>query len=269
MFEIFQYDFMVRAIISGLIIGLIAPVIGMFLVVRRYSLIADTLAHVSLVGVAGSILLKINPIIGSLIISTLASFGMESLRGTKKLSGESILALFLSGSLAIALILFSFAKGLNVNILGYLFGSITTIAPREVNIIVTLGIILLFIITVLYRQLFFISFDEEVAKASGIQVKLLNIVLIVLTAITVSVAMRLVGTLLIGALMIIPVISAIQYKLGFRKSLLLAILFSLLSIVIGLYSSFYFNIPSGGAIVLSSLGLFIGSLFLNRIKLSS
>ena len=266
MIDIFQYDFMQRAFFAGVIISVIAPLIGIFLVVKRYSLIADTLSHVSLLGVAGSILLKINPIFGALIVSVLASFGMENLRGTKKLLGESVLALFLSGSLAIALILIGFACGLNVNFFSYPFGSIITVTVEDLKLMLVFGLIVLGMIFVNYRQLFLISFDEEVAKAAGLLVKIYNLILIILAAITVSLAMRVVGVLLVGALMVIPVLSAMQYRLSFLKTQILAVVFSLIAVIVGLYSSFYINLPSGGTIVVVTLVFFIMSFLTNRSK---
>jgi len=266
MIDIFQYDFMQRAFFAGVIISVIAPLIGIFLVVKRYSLIADTLSHVSLLGVAGSILLKINPIFGALIVSVLASFGMENLRGTKKLLGESVLALFLSGSLAIALILIGFACGLNVNFFSYPFGSIITVTVEDLKLMLVFGLIVLGMIFVNYRQLFLISFDEEVAKAAGLLVKIYNLILIILAAITVSLAMRVVGVLLVGALMVIPVLSAMQYRLSFFKTQILAVVFSLIAVIVGLYSSFYINLPSGGTIVVVTLVFFIMSFLTNRSK---
>lgn len=266
MFELFQYDFMVRAFIAGIIISVIAPMIGMFLVVRRYSLMADTLSHVSLVGVAAAIFLKINPIVGALFASVLASIGMEQLRTSKKIYGESVLALFLSGSLSIAIVIISLANGLNVNFIAYLFGSITTVSSFDIYLISVLGLFVFIMIVILFKYLFLVSYDEELAKANGIKVKLLNIFLIILAAMTVSVSMQIVGILLVGALMVIPVMTSTQYKLSFKKTMILAIAFSLASVIVGLYSSYYLNLASGGTIVITSLLFFIVSLFINRGK---
>jgi zinc transport system permease protein len=266
MIEIFQYDFMQRAFIAGIIIGIIAPLIGIFLVVKRYSLIADTLSHVSLLGVAGSILLKINPIFGALVVSILASFGMEELRGSKRIFGESVLAIFLSGSLAVALILIGLARGLNVNFFSYLFGSISTVSSEDLYLMLLFGVVVIGMIFTNYQKLFLISFDEEVAKAAGLTVKTYNLILIMLAAITVSLAMRVVGVLLVGSLMVVPVLSAMQYHLSFKKTQILAIIISLIAVIVGLYSSFYIDIPSGGTIVVVTLVFFIISFFINRSK---
>lgn len=264
MFEIFQFDFMIRAFAAGLAIAVVAPLIGMFLVVRRYSLMADTLAHVSLAGVAIGLLLGLNPVITAIAASIIASLGIEHLRTTKRMLGESVLALFLSGSLAIAVILLSLAKGFNVNLFSYLFGSISTVSPTDLSITITLALFIVIAVKLLYKEFFFLSFDADLARASGIHTKTLALILTALAAVTVSLSIRIVGVLLIGALMVIPVISAMQFGKGFRTTMLLSIVFSVISVIVGLLLSFYWNIASGGAIVVVALVIFLLSLLLNR-----
>lgn len=264
MFEIFQFDFMVRAFAAGLAIAVIAPVIGMFLVVRRYSLMADTLAHVSLAGVAIGLLLGLNPVITAIIASIAASLGIERLRTTKRMLGESVLALFLSGSLAIAVILLSLAKGFNMNLFSYLFGSISVVSPLDLYLTLGLAVCLILTVKVLYKEFFFLSFDADLARASGVRTKTLALILTALAAVTVSLSIRVVGVLLIGALMVIPVISAMQFGRGFRNTMLLSVVFSVVSVISGLFLSFYWNIASGGAIVVVALVIFLLSLILNQ-----
>jgi zinc transport system permease protein len=264
MLEIFQYDFMVRAFIAGLAIAIIAPLIGTFLVVRRYSLMADTLAHVSLLGVSFGLLLRINPIVTALGISVLASAAIEKLRRERKIFGESVLALFLTGSLAIATVLISISKGFNGSLFSYLFGSIATVSQIDLYLILSLGLVVLLTVYLLYKELFAISFDEELAGVNGLPVKVLNLALVALAAITVSLSMRIVGVLLISALMVIPVLAAMQYKRNFKQTLWLAVLFSLLSVLVGLVSSYYLDLASGGTIVIIALIIFFLSLNLNQ-----
>lgn len=253
MLEIFQYDFMVRAFEAGIAIGIIAPLIGMFLVVRRYSLMADTLAHVSFAGVAIGLLAGINPIVSAIGLSVLAAFGIESLSNSRRIFGESVLALFLSGSLAVAVIILSLAKGFNANLFSYLFGSISTVSTVDLWVTLVLAVVVFLDVVILYKELFFVSFDPELAQASGLPVKALNLTIVVLAAVAIALSIRIVGVLLIGALMVIPVISAMQYGKGFRTTLLLSVLFSLLSVILGLFASYYFNLASGGAIVVTAL----------------
>jgi zinc transport system permease protein len=266
MLTIFQYDFMVRAFIAAIIIGSLAPVVGIFLVVRRYSLLADTLSHVSLVGVALASLFNVNPVVGALIASSLGALGMDRLRSSRKIYGESILALFLSGSLALALILFSFAKGINAGIFSYLFGSITTVSFSDLIIILTFGVVVFTLTGLLFKKFFLVSYDEELAKANGLNVNFLNGLLMLLAAVTVALSMQVVGVLLVGALMVIPVLAASQFGKSFTRTLLISILISLMSSVAGLISSFYLNLPSGAAIVVVALIFFGISLLANSNK---
>ncbi|MHB1118265.1 MAG: metal ABC transporter permease [Minisyncoccota bacterium] len=256
MFEIFQYAFMVRSFEAGLAIGIVAPLIGMFLVVRRYSLLADTLAHVSLAGVATGLLFQVNPIFSAIALSLLASLGIEQLRTSRRMFGESVLALFLSGSLAVAVIVISLAKGFNASLFSYLFGSISTVTPTDLWVTLALAVVVLFAVWLFYKELFFVSFDQELAEASGTPVKMLNLLIVMLAAIAVALSIRIVGALLIGALMVIPVISAMQYSKGFRTTLFLAVAFSLISVIVGLFAAYYFDLASGGAIVLITLFIF-------------
>ncbi len=264
MLEIFEYSFMIRAFSAGAIIGLLAPLIGTFLVARRYSLIADSLSHVSLAGVAIGLLTGIYPVYTALAATVVAALFIEQLRTSKRLSGESALAIFLSGGLAIAVTLLGLAHGFNVDLFSYLFGSITTVQDTDVAVIALLGLVVGGMIIVLYKELFFLSFDEEVAIVQGVPARLLNTGLIVMTAITVSLSMRIVGALLVGALMVIPVVAAMQVARSFRATILYAVGIGFSSVWLGLFSSYYLDIPSGGAIVLASL-IFLGiSMLLRR-----
>lgn len=264
MMEIFQYSFMVRALQAGVIVGLICPLIGIFLVLRRYSLMADTLAHVSLAGVAIGLITKTNPIVTALITSIISSVVIERLRETKKVYGESALALFLSGSLALAVVLISLGRGFNVDLLSFLFGSITTVKGSDMVIILALGITVIAAVVAFYKELIFISFDEETARVSGIQTRLINTILVVLTATTVAISMRIVGVLLIAALIVIPVVSALQLKRGFLQTIIFAEVFSIFSVLAGIFASFYLNLAAGGTIVLITLIIFFTVLIFKR-----
>ncbi len=256
MLEIFSYSFMIRALIAGGIIGVIAPLIGSFLVAKRYSLMADSLAHVSLAGVAVGLLLNVSPVLTAVIVSTITALVIERLRSQRGISGETALAMFLSGGLAIAIVLIGLGKGLSVDLFSYLFGSITTVTSTDIWIVASLGLLVLAITAALYRQLLYIAFDEEAAQVSGVPVSLINSLLIVMTAITVSIAMRIVGVLLIGALMVIPVVAATQFKRSFLLTILIAVGISLTSVGGGLLLAYYFDLAAGGTIVVWSLIIF-------------
>lgn len=257
MLEIFQYDFIIRGLEAGIIVAFIAPLIGIFLVLRRYSLIADTLSHVSLAGVAMAFLFGWNPIITTIGVTTLSSIGIEKLRNTKNIYGESALALFLSGGLALATILLSIGKGFNSNLLNYLFGSIVTVTSNDIITILILAIVIVMLLVLFYKELIYITFDEESAKVSGLPVRFINTLFIILVALTVSLAIPIIGILLITALIVIPVVTALQLRKSFKKTILYSEIFSIFSVVSGIFISYYFNLSTGGTIVLLMLGIFL------------
>lgn len=261
MFDFFHYEFLQRAFAAGIITAIIAPTVGSFLVFRRYSYMADTLGHVSLLGVALGIITGISPIVGAVLVSIVAAWGIDTLRQKEKIYGESVLSLFLSGSLALALVLMSFSREFARNITSFLFGSITTVTRMDLWVMAILAIVILSVTALFYRKFFLITLDEELAEAEGVKVRLYNFILILLCALTVAISMRVVGVLLIGALMVIPVITALQFQFGFFKSILASIIFSLLSAIIGLFLSYTLDAPSGGVIVLVALFFFLLALF--------
>jgi zinc transport system permease protein len=255
--DIFQYSFIIRGLEAGIIVAVIAPLIGIFLVLRRYSLIADTLSHVSLAGIAIGLLFGLNPVLTALLVAVLASLGIERLRTSKTVYGESALALFLSGSLALAIVLLSLGHGFNTNLFNYLFGSIVTVTMTEVYTIAILAIVVITILALFYKELVYVTFDEDSAKVGGIPTKLINTILIILAAITVSLSIPIVGVLLISALIVVPVVSALQLKKSFIKTILYAEIISLFSVISGIFASFYLNLSTGGTIVLIMLAIFI------------
>lgn len=264
MLELFQYSFIIRGLEAGIIIAIIAPLIGIFLVLRRYSLIADTLSHVSLAGVAIGLLLKINPLFTAIIAAVVSSVVIERLRLSKKIYGESALSLFLSGSLALAIVLISLNNGFSTNLFNYLFGSILTVKQEDVFLIGSFGVLVIAAIVALYKELVYITFDEESAQVSGIPTRFINMVFIILAALTVSLAIPVVGVLLIAALIVIPVITALQFKKSFLKTLFLAEAISIISVIAGIILSFYANLSTGGTIVLLTIVFFILTLVFKR-----
>lgn len=266
MFEIFSYEFMQRAFIAGIGVGIIAPLVGTFLVVRRYAPLADTLAHVSFVGIAIGLITGISPLFAAFGATVAAAFGIEYLRETRRLFGESILVLFLSGSLGIAELIISFAREFNAGLLNFLFGSIATVTTADVYATLALCAAATALAFAFYKELFLVSFDDELARASGLRVRFFNLMIIVLAAITVTLAMRIVGILLVSALMVIPVLAAQQFQKSFKKTMLLSIGFSLCAVIAGLSVSYYAGLSSGGAIVGILLLIFVASLFAGRKK---
>ncbi len=257
MLDLFQYSFIIRGLEVGLIIGALAPLIGMFLVLRRYSLIADTLAHISLAGVAFGLLLHINPLLTALGASTLSSLAIERLRTSKKIYGESALSLFLSGGLALAILLIGLSDSFNANLFAYLFGSILTVQKQDVMLITAISIPVGLVIVLLFKELVYLSFDEEAARVSGIPTRQLNTLLIILAAIVIALSIPVIGILLVSALLVVPVITAIQLRKSFVQTLIWAEIISLASVVAGIIISFYADIPSGATIVLLMFAVFL------------
>lgn len=257
MTNLFEYSFIVRGLEAGIIIAVIAPIIGIFLVLRRYSLMADTLAHTSLVGIALGLLTGLSPLVAAVLTATASSIVIERLRHSKRIYGESALALFLSGSLAIAVVLINLANGFKANLFSYLFGSIVTVQPADLVMIAILGIIVITILLSIYKELVYISFDEESAQVSGMRTRWMNQLLIILAAVTIAIAIPIVGILLISALIVIPVVTALQLKKSFKMTLLWAEGFSVLAVVLGIIAAFYLQISAGAAIILVALLFFI------------
>lgn len=262
--EMFDFPFMQRAFIAGIIIAVLASLGGSFIVLRRYSLLSETLAHVSLVGVSIGLLSGMSPLWMAVAASLIASWLIEYLRSVHGMYSDSILAIFLSGSLALAIIIVSFAGSFNASLFSYLFGSILSVGSDDLWTMGIFGIIAIGILLSFFKELYFIAFDEEVARASGIPVTMLNFMLVSIIAIIIALSIRVVGTLLIGALMVIPPVTAIRYGFGFFKTALLSVLFALISVIIGLIASYAFSLPSGAAIVLVLLLFFVTSLVVNR-----
>jgi zinc transport system permease protein len=242
-----------RTLVAGLVAAVISPLIGVFLVTRRYSFMADALAHISLACVAISIALGGQPIVVAMAGSVFAALVLEQLRTRTKILGESALVIFMSFGLAVAGVISNASED---ELLDTLFGSILNVSMQDLLIIVILGISIIGIVALLWKKLLAISIDEELAQTGGIPVKTLNSIFVVLSAITISLSMRVVGTLLTSALVVIPVIAAMQVATSFRRMLILSILFSLCSVIVGLFLSATFALATGGTIVLTGIVIF-------------
>jgi len=264
MLDMFQYDFMQRAFIAGLFIATLASLSGTFVVLRRYSLISETLAHSALVGVAVGLVAGYNPLWAAVIVSILSAWLIEYLRSAFSLYSDAVLAILLSGSLALAVIIVSLGGAFNNSLFSYLFGSILSVSDTDVLTIIIFGTISLLFLLLFSKELYFIAYDEEVAQTSGIKVKFLNFLLVTVVAIIIALSIRVVGSLLIGALMVIPTVAALQYRVGFRSTMLISLLFALFSVIFGMSLSYYFSLPSGATIVLSIIVIFIISLVINK-----
>jgi len=264
MFEMFEYEFMQRAFIAGLFIATLASISGTFIVLKRYSLMSETLAHSALVGVAVGLVAGFNPLWVAVLVALVSAWLIEYLRSSFSLYSDAILSIILSGSLAIAVIIVSLGGAFNNSLFSYLFGSILSVSYEDVLTIVFFGSFSLAFLFLFAKELYFIAYDEEVARTSGIRVQFLNFLLVSVVAIIIALSIRVVGSLLIGALMVIPTVAALQYRVGFKNTLLIALFFALFSVSFGMSLSFYFSLPSGATIVLCVIALFVLSLVINR-----
>lgn len=264
MLELFQYQFMINAFLAGIMIALLASFSGAFVVLRRYALLTETLAHSALVGVAVGIITGGNPVWMAVVAALVSAWIIEYLRSFFHLYSDAVLAIFLSGSLALAVIIVALAGAFNSSLFSYLFGSILAVSTEEVWTILAVGVPALLLLAYFYKELFFIAFDEEVAKTAGIPVTALNFMLVSIVAVIIALSIRIVGTLLIGALMVIPTVAALRYRLGFSPTVGLSVLFALCSVATGMMLSYAFSLPSGATIVMCVLLIFIVSLVINR-----
>jgi zinc transport system permease protein len=257
--EILEYGFMQRALLASLMVGLVAPAVGVFLVQRRLSLLGDGLGHVALTGVAVGVLTATAPVGTALFAAVLGAVLIELVRARGWTSGDVALAVLFYGGIAGGVVLLSLApRGQATNLDAYLFGAITTTSGADVAVFAVITVVVLGIVWLLGRQLYAVSDDEEYARAVGLPVLALNVLLAVLVACTVVLSMRVVGLLLISALMIVPSAVAQLVARSFRSTVYLACGIGLVVSVSGTTASYYAGTPSGGTIVLLAIALFLG-----------
>lgn len=260
--EFLNYGFVQRAIIAGLFIAVLCSTLGMFLVLRRLSLIGDGLAHVTFGSVAVGLLLKIYPVYASIPIVLLSGYGIMKLMEKARVYGDAAIGIVSAAGIAAGVLIASVAGGFNVDLFSYLFGNILAISKEEVILSAALSVVVIAIIMLFYHELLSVTFDEDMAKVSGIKTKTVNTILILLTAITVVLAMRLVGIMLVSALLILPAVSAFQVAKSFKSAIAFSCFFSVLSVLAGIFVSFLWNLPTGATIVMLNIAIFMSMLFL-------
>jgi zinc transport system permease protein len=254
-----ELEFMRLAFGAGAVVGLVAPLVGFFLVQRQMSLIGDGIGHVAFAGVAAGYLLGISPVWTALAAAIVGAIVIEWLRAYRKTAGDQALALVFYTGIAGGVVLISAAGALNANLFTYLFGSILTVTRRDLLTIALLGLAALVLVAVLLRPLLAVSIDEEGARVAGLPVPLLNGVVSLLAALTIGISMRIVGILLIAALMVLPVVAAQRVAWSLRSTMALSIAIGLGSVLAGLSVSYYANLPPGGTIVLTATGFFLAT----------
>ena len=257
--SILHYEFMVRALLGGAIVGVLAPSLGMFLVLRRFSLIADTLSHVALMGVAVGLATSSNPAIVALAAATLGAVVIEWLSAHQRLPGDVALAVVLYAALAVAVVIISGARGLNVDLFAFLFGSVLSIDPLDLWLLLGLAAAVALYVTVFFSELSQSSFDPDLARVTGVPVGWINLGLAVLTGATITLSMRVVGVLLVGAMLVVPVLAGQRLASGLRSVLAVAAAIGVASAIAGLTTAFYADVSAGGAIVLSAIVLLVAA----------
>jgi zinc transport system permease protein len=269
---ILQYEFLQNAFLTGIIIGIIAPLIGVFVVVRRLSLIADALSHVTLAGIAASLLLEkrflpvgtLNPIYMGMFFSVAGSLLIEKLRSVYKHYEELAIPIIMSGGVGLSVLFISLADGFNTDLFSYLFGSVSAVTRLDLWTILIISIFVIVIVIMLYKELFIISFDEEHAKASGLPVKGLHLLFMIMVALVIASSMRIVGVLLVSSLMTLPVAAAIRIANGFKQTIMYSIIFGETSVLGGLIISYYLDLAPGGTIVIISIIILMVTIFVKK-----
>jgi len=273
MIEILQYEFMQRALISGIAISISCSLIGLFLILKRFSLFGDAISHVAFGGIALGLFLKSNPIWVSLIVSIIGALAIIKLNSSKRIYSDSSIAVLLSLGLAIGLVLISLSGGFSIDITSYLFGSILLVNIEETWSTVVLSVIVIAFVILYYKKLIYLVFNEEQALVNGINTVVLNILFITLATIAIVMSIRLIGVLMVSSLLIIPNVSSLLLGYGFKKTILFSICFSLISVILGIILAFEWNITPSGMIVITSAGIFFGvnvlKFFSSKIKIKT
>ncbi|MEW2331295.1 metal ABC transporter permease [Micromonospora chersina] len=255
--DLFQYDFMLRALVGALVIGLAAPALGIYLVQRRLALIGDGIGHVALTGVGAGLLLNRSPVLVAVVAATLGAIVIELVRSRGRTSGDLALALLFYGGIAGGVMLVGLSDASSGSLNAYLFGSLTTTSPADLITIGVLGVAILVTMLALRPALFAVCHDEEYARVSGLPVRALNLLLAVGTAVTVTIAMRAVGVLLISALMVVPVATAQQVTRGFRSTMAAAMALGLFAAGAGVWVAATADTAPGASVVLLAIGSFL------------
>lgn len=259
-FEILSYGFMQKGLIAGIAIAVICSMMGLFLVLRRFSLFGDALAHMAFGGISIGMLVGMYPLWTAFIVSILGALGITKLRKSTKISGDAATAVLLVSGLGIGVLLISITGGFKVDLFSFLFGNILLISLEDTALIVGISIGIISILAILRRSFLHLTFDEEQAKINGLDVDKLNYVFVALASVTVITSMRLVGILLISALIVLPNITSMMLGKSFKTTMLLSISISVISVVSGIMLSYSFDLAPSGTIVMISVAILVGVL---------
>jgi zinc transport system permease protein len=259
-FDILSYGFMQRALLTGIVVSITCSMIGLFLVLKRYSLFGDALSHVAFGGISLGFFLNIYPIWTAFAVSVSTALGITKLRKSTKISGDAAIAVLLSSGFAMGVLLISASHGFTIDLFSFLFGSILLTSMQDTLLIVAVSCGVIATLVAIRKPLIHFTFDEEQAKVHGIPVEKLNYLFVALAAVTVIATMRLVGILLISALIVLPNITSIMMGRGFKKTMIISISLSVLAVVAGITISYYFNLAPAGTIVMLMVAMFVCTL---------
>lgn len=257
-----QYDFMRNALSAGFLIALLCPVIGAFLVLKRFSMMGDTLSHSAFAGVALGYFVGLNPSVASLIYTVAAALFIEYLRNRFRSYEEVVMSIVMTFNVGLAIILAS--RGATGNITAFLFGSILTVEVADLVLIALVTFISLIFIRVFYNQLLYMTFDEEGAEISNIPVRTLNYLFMAVTGAAVGVSIRVTGLLVISSILVLPVAAALNLRRGFRATLVWSVAFGLIAVLSGLVISYYIDSAPGGTIAIMSVLVLLASILVRR-----
>ena len=266
LFDIIQYGFMQRALISAIAISVICSIVGLFLVLKRQSLFGDALAHVTFGGISLGLFIGIYPLWTAYIVAILSAVGVNKLRESTKIPPDSSIAVLLTSGLAIGVILISISGGFTLNLYSILFGNILLVSNDDVIIILITDAIVIPVIYIFYKKLILITYDEKQAKVSGLNVTWINTLFFILASITIIASIRLVGVLLISSLIVIPNITALMLGKGFKKTIFISCAISIFSVVSGIVISYYLNLAPSGTMVLIMISMFLVTIIAKNMK---
>ena len=263
---IFHYAFMIRAIIAGSLVSLCSALLGVCLVLKRYSMIGDGLSHVGFGSLAIAMALNLAPLAVSIPVCIIAAFFLLRLSGDTSIKGDAAIALLSSSALAIGILVTSLTSGLNTDVTSYMFGSILSMSKTDVGIAIALAAVVIVLFFVFYRQIFSVTFDETFAKASGLNVQFYNTLIALLTALTVVIGMRLMGAMMISSLIIFPALTSMRIFKSFKAVIISSAIVSLFCFFAGIVISFYCASPAGATIVVVNLLTFLVFSLISYIK---
>ncbi|PKN53006.1 MAG: ABC transporter [Deltaproteobacteria bacterium HGW-Deltaproteobacteria-13] len=257
---ILNYEFVQRAFLAGLFIAAVSSTLGVFLVLRRFSLIGDGLAHITFGSVAFVMLLGVSPLyitLAALPLVMISSLAILKLTQSKRIQGDAAIGIVSSVGIASGIILASLSNGYNLDLFSYLFGNILTVTRIELLLSFIVFLTVAATVIIFYDDLFAVTFDEELARTMGVKTERINTILFLLTAVAAVLAMKVAGIMLVSAMVILPPLTALQLSLSFRLTIVAAVLFSILSVICGIIAAFLLNLPAGGTIVICNIGFLL------------